>query len=76
MKEFYDIWLLVRHFDFDSDDVTEAIMRTFAQRRTAIPPLFVALSRKFWRGKAGAVEAFQKRLGRDYVPLHSTMFLQ
>ena len=36
MKDFYDIWLLSRRFDFDGATLAEAILRTFANRDTKI----------------------------------------
>ena len=43
MKDFYDLWLMTRQFDFDGARLTEALKRTFAHRKTALPekpPLF------------------------------------
>ena len=37
MKDFYDIWLLKRIFDFDGASLTESLKRTFAHRKTAFP---------------------------------------
>ncbi|KPF95493.1 hypothetical protein IP86_19035 [Rhodopseudomonas sp. AAP120] len=37
MKDFYDIWILSKSFDFASDRLTRAIAATFARRETAIP---------------------------------------
>ena len=37
MKDFYDISILSRFFDFDSDRLSGAIAATFARRNTAIP---------------------------------------
>ena len=37
MKDFYDIQLLARQFDFDGDVLSEAIRRTFEQRNTPLP---------------------------------------
>jgi len=36
MKDFFDVWLLSRHFDFDGDTLAEAIGATFARRNTAM----------------------------------------
>ena len=36
MKDFFDIWLLARQFDFDGLTLTTAVQRTFANRRTAV----------------------------------------
>lgn len=43
MKDFYDIWLMMRQFDFDGPKFAEALKRTFKHRKTPIPqnkPLF------------------------------------
>jgi hypothetical protein len=43
MKDFYDIWIMMRQFDFDGTNLTEALRRTFKHRKTELPykhPLF------------------------------------
>jgi predicted nucleotidyltransferase component of viral defense system len=60
MKDFYDIWVLSRSFDFENDRLARAIAATFARRGSAIPvELPDALSPSFagdeqkkrqWRG--------------------------
>lgn len=43
MKDFYDIWLMIRSFDFDDSLLAKAIKKTFEHRNTSIPeksPLF------------------------------------
>lgn len=43
MKDFYDIWLLMRKFDFNGTILTEALKKTFDHRKTELPlkrPLF------------------------------------
>jgi hypothetical protein len=47
MKDFYDIWLLARQFDFDGMLLSTAITRTFANRKTAIAPSPFALTPAF-----------------------------
>ena len=37
MKDFYDIWMLSRNYDFDAERLSRAIAATFERRRTAIP---------------------------------------
>ncbi len=37
MKDFYDIWLMMRQFDFEGSQLTEALRRTFAHRKTPFP---------------------------------------
>lgn len=43
MKDFYDIWLMMRRFDFREENLAEALKRTFEYRKTDLPkdrPLF------------------------------------
>jgi hypothetical protein len=43
MKDFYDIWLMMRQFDFDGVSLAEALKKTFKRRKTELPqeqPLF------------------------------------
>lgn len=45
MKDFYDIWLMTRMFDFKGEDLVNAIQKTFKNRKTDIiarPPVFDA----------------------------------
>ena len=37
MKDFYDIWLLMRKFDFIGENLLEALKRTFAHRKNDLP---------------------------------------
>lgn len=37
MKDFYDIWLLARLFEFDGTNLCQAIRATFVRRRTPVP---------------------------------------
>jgi hypothetical protein len=37
MKDFYDIWLLMRQFDFQGASLSGAIKRTFKHRKTDLP---------------------------------------
>lgn len=67
MKDFYDIWLLTRQFDFDMEILAAAISATFQRRETAFPdrPFFTT---RFSRDKQGQWRAFSARLG-DGVPV-------
>jgi predicted nucleotidyltransferase component of viral defense system len=48
MKDFYDLWVLARQFEFQGPLLAEAIRATFQRRRTAIPSgLPLALSPEF-----------------------------
>ena len=37
MKDFYDVWLMIRQFDFDGLNLKEALERTFEHRKMALP---------------------------------------
>lgn len=62
MKDFYDIWLLARLFDFDAVILTEAIRQTFNRRGTQLPEKIEAFSDSFIDSKQGQWTAFWKRL--------------
>lgn len=47
VKDFFDIWLLSRQFDFDGTMIARAVTETFATRGTAIPAAPVALTGDF-----------------------------
>ncbi len=59
MRDYFDIWVLSRQFDFDGSVLAEAIRATFSRRDQAMDPLPVALTGAFaadaskvtqWRG--------------------------
>jgi len=70
MKDFYDIWLLSRHFDFDGATLARAIASTFAARGTDIPQSPVALTAPFAESDAKRAQwqAFLRRNRLDGVP--------
>lgn len=37
MKDYYDLWLLARSYEFDPERLAEAIAATFTRRNTPIP---------------------------------------
>jgi predicted nucleotidyltransferase component of viral defense system len=67
MKDFYDIWLLARCFNFNSEELAEAVHQTFTQRATPLPDkspfteAFVSLKQVQWN-------AFCKRLPAGQAP--------
>jgi len=69
MKDFYDIWLLARQFDFNGADLAEAFRLTFAQRHTEIPETVAAFSVGFAHAKQRQWQAFRQRLQQDHVPI-------
>lgn len=72
MKDFYDIWMLSRNYDFDGERLSRAIAATFERRGTAIPedvpdalsPVFTAdaTKQRQWA-------AFVRDLDADSPPL-------
>ena len=59
MKDFFDIWLMLRQFDFEGQKLTEAIEKTFSARGTNIDMKPIAFTNSFaeestkvaqWRG--------------------------
>lgn len=67
-KDFYDIWLLSRQFDFDGVKLTEAIRLTFERRGTKLPLEIEAFAEPFIKEKRTQWKAFCKRLQQDHVP--------
>lgn len=62
MKDFYDIWILSQHFEFDCEQLRLAIMETFLNRATQLPAeLPTALSNQFAVGKQSQWQGFLKR---------------
>ena len=47
MKDFFDIWLMSRRFNFEGATLAEAISKTFSTRGTTIQPDPVALTNNF-----------------------------
>jgi len=47
LKDFFDLWLLSRQFEFDGTILSMAVSRTFQNRQTAITPQPVALTPAF-----------------------------
>ncbi|MFH0784660.1 MAG: nucleotidyl transferase AbiEii/AbiGii toxin family protein [Pseudomonadota bacterium] len=69
MKDFYDIWLLSRQFDFDGAKLAEAIRLTFDRRGTVMLVEIEAFDAVFISAKQIQWSAFWKRLQQDHVPV-------
>jgi len=68
MKDFYDLWVIARDFEFGGALLGRAIKATFERRGTALPTeVPLALSDEFSRdpGKKTQWVAFLRRLGRE-----------
>ena len=70
MKDFYDLWVLSRQFDFDGATLASAIRRTFAHRKTAVVSLPTALTRVFSGdpSKQTQWQGFVRRTRLDAAP--------
>ncbi|MBM3307550.1 MAG: nucleotidyl transferase AbiEii/AbiGii toxin family protein [Candidatus Eisenbacteria bacterium] len=66
IRDFFDVHHLAMHFEFERMTLSEAVGRTFAQRRTPIPPEKpLALTPDYWRNpsRPAQVRAFARRAG-------------
>lgn len=68
MKDFHDIWLLPREFDFDGARLAEAIRRTFQRRGTSLSGDVEAFSAEFIMSKQAQWAAFRRRLRNSTIP--------
>lgn len=68
MKDFYDIWLLSRQFDFMGERLKDAMSETLKNRGTNFPAEIVAFSNSFLSMKSGQWQAFHRRLGQENIP--------
>lgn len=68
IKDFFDVYYLASHFDFDGTALSEAVRRTFKRRKTPFPAdIPVALTEDFWNetGRAAHLAAFARRARLD-----------
>ena len=72
MKDFFDVWTLSRHFEFNGGELAEAIAKTFAQRATAIVADAVCFSADFAadRSKSTQWSAFLRTSRLIDTPTH------
>ncbi len=68
MKDFYDIWLLSRQFNFSSKDLQKAIDLTLHNRKTELPEEMTPFGDKFIIDKTAQWNAFLKKMKSDAVP--------
>ena len=68
MKDFYDIWMLSRQFDFVGTTLAEAIRLIFERRGTTIPIEIEILDESFIELKQIQWAAFRKKLKQEHVP--------
>lgn len=68
MKDFYDIWLLSRQFNFNGSQLAQAIQLTFKQRGTTLSDNIVAFQAPFIKEKQVQWTAFCRRINQGYLP--------
>lgn len=68
MKDFYDIWLLSRQFEFAGDSLLEAVRLTFAHRKTDFSEEVEAFKETFANAKQPQWKAFCKRINQAHAP--------
>lgn len=68
LKDFYDIWMLSRQYNFEGSRLAEAIKQTFEQRGTILVEPQEIFSRKFIEEKQVQWTAFRKRIGLEFLP--------
>ena len=68
IKDFYDIWLLSRQYDFQGAQLGEALRITLEHRCTPLPAEITAFSQAFAASRQGQWAAFRKRLQQDHLP--------
>jgi hypothetical protein len=78
MKDFFDIWLLARRFNFDGTKLSRAIKETFENRHMEIPMEPLALSTDFSRDKTKATQwkAFVKKSRLPHAPSSFTLIVK
>jgi hypothetical protein len=74
MKDFFDLWLMLRQFDFNGVTLAEAISKTFSTRGARIPAEPIALTTAFGEDSAKAAQwrGFVRRNRLQEVPLNLT----
>jgi predicted nucleotidyltransferase component of viral defense system len=72
MKDFYDIWMLITNFEFESTVIQSAIERTFQNRGTELPTeKHIVFSDEFAENKRDLWNAFSKKIrDENAVPMN------
>lgn len=72
MKDYFDLWILAKHSDFDGQILSRAVAATFDRRRTAVPAgVPIGLSDEFISDaqKGKQWQAFLRKNALDPMPL-------
>lgn len=76
MKDYFDLWILARHSEFDDAVLTKAIVATFERRKTAIPlSLPFGLTDEFSQDEKKIQQwtAFQRKNSLEAIPLQAVV---
>ena len=78
MKDFYDVWLLSRQFEFDGPTLVEAMEKTFSHRDTAITPKPTAFTLAFASepSKVTQWQAFLRKSKLQDAPSNLSMVVE
>jgi hypothetical protein len=68
MKDFYDIWVMSRQYEFDGQILAEAVKKTFEQRGRELLYDIPAFTSEFIVEKSVQWKAFRNKLTQEYVP--------
>ena len=68
MKDFYDLWLLSRQYNFYSHQLSKAIELTFKNRGTSLKQEITAFKEEFISKKEREWSFFLKRLNQEHSP--------
>lgn len=68
MKDFYDIWLLSKQYNFDPKKLAKAITSTFAKRGTVLPEKIRSFSEEFAKLKQIQWKAFKNKQALLKIP--------
>lgn len=72
MKDYFDLWILAKHSDFDGQILSRAVAATFDRRRTVVPAgVPIGLSGEFFSDtqKGKQWQAFLRKNALDPMPL-------
>ena len=70
IRDFFDIWLLLRQFDFEGPMFARAIRETFANRGTTVNPAPAALTAEFAADRSKTLQwtGFLRKSRIDFAP--------
>lgn len=75
MKDFYDIWLLIKQFDFDQQELCSIIRQVLKNRNTSIESIVIAFSENFYDNsiKKNKWNAFLKDISHEAISLEKVI---